>query len=59
MCKHENLAKIDKVWRCRDCGEIFTEPPKAGKVIVKEDEAPVAEPIKKSPVKRAAKKGAK
>lgn len=48
MCKHEKLAKIDKIWRCRECGEIFTEPPK---VIIKEDE--------KAPVKKTAKKGAK
>lgn len=52
MCKHEKLAKIDKIWRCRECGEIFTEPPKA---INKEDE----EPVKKAPVKKTAKKGAK
>ena len=57
MCKHEKLAKIDKIWRCRECGEIFTEPPKAGKVAIKEDE--VEEPVKKAPVKKTAKKGAK
>lgn len=57
MCKHEKLAKIDKIWRCRECGEIFTEPPKAGKAIIKEDE--VEEPVKKAPVKKTAKKGAK
>lgn len=54
MCKHEKLAKIDKIWRCRECGEIFTEPPK---VIIKEDEVEV--PVKKAPVKKTAKKGAK
>ena len=51
MCKHEKLAKIDKIWRCRECGEIFTEPPKAVKA---------AEPEEKKPAKKpAAKKGAK
>lgn len=54
MCKHENLAKIDKVWRCRDCGEIFTEKPVVKAVKVEEP----AE-VKKAPVKKTARKGAK
>lgn len=64
MCKHERLAKIDTFWRCRDCGEIFTEKPE-GNVVAKakiEDapkEVDVA-PAKKAPAKKpAAKKGAK
>ena len=51
MCKHEKLAKIDTFWRCRECGEIFDEPPK---VIIKDEDEP-----KKAPVKKVAKKGAK
>lgn len=56
MCKHENLAKIDKVWRCRDCGQIFDTPP------VKAEEKPEAKPVKvaaKAPTKKPARKGAK
>jgi transposase-like protein len=53
MCKHENLAKISKYWRCRDCGEVFTEKPE-----VKAE--PKTKPeVKKAPVKKTAKKGAK
>ena len=56
MCKHEKLAKIDKIWRCRECGQLFDEPPKAEIVIIKEtpEDAP-----KKAPVKKTARKGAK
>lgn len=60
MCKHQNLAKIDKIWRCRDCGEIFTEKPKAVLPSLDDiEEAPVEKPVKKAPVKKAVKKGAK
>jgi ribosomal protein L37AE/L43A len=58
MCKHENVAKIDKVWRCRECGEIFDTPP------AKIEEKPEAKPVKaaepkKAPAKKPARKGAK
>lgn len=54
MCKHENMAKIDKVWRCRDCGEVFTEKP-----VVKA--VKVEEPAEEKPkvAKKPARKGAK
>lgn len=57
MCKHQNLAKIDKIWRCRDCGEIFTEKPKA--VLPSLDDIDEEKPVKKAPAKKAVKKGAK
>jgi ribosomal protein L37AE/L43A len=57
MCKHERLAKIDTFWRCRDCGEIFNEPPKAVKAEKAEE---IIEAEEKKPAKKpAAKKGAK
>ena len=57
MCKHEKLAKIDKIWRCRECGEIFTEPPKTVKAEKAEE---IIEAEEKKPAKKpAAKKGAK
>lgn len=55
MCKHKNLAKIDKIWRCRDCGEIFTEKPKPE--IPSLDDIEDEKPVKA--VKKPAKKGAK
>ena len=65
MCKHEKLAKIDTLWRCRECGEIFTEKPE-GKVVSKAkiEDAPIEvvpneAPAKKAPAKKTAKKGAK
>lgn len=55
MCKHERLAKIDTFWRCRDCGEIFTEKPE-----VKPAAKAEAAPKEKAPAKKpAARKGAK
>ena len=58
-CKHTRIAKIDKFYRCRDCGQLFDEMPK---VATKTEDKPVeAEaPAKKAPAKKpAARKGAK
>ena len=56
MCNHERLAKIDNFWRCRDCGEIFTEKPEAKPVkAAKVEQDEPKKTVKKAPVKKGAK----
>ena len=51
MCKHERIAKIDKIYRCRDCGQLFDEMPKP----VKADSEEPKKAVKKAPAKKGVK----